>query len=74
MKVTIAKRGETISAYVAKKDLEQDVVAYELPELWGGWIELANGWRLLLPPQPPTVRLPLTIEAKRIGEAGGSTA
>lgn len=74
MKVTIAKRGETVSVYVAKKDLEQNVVASELPELWGGWIELANGWRLLLPPQPEAVRLPLTIEAKRLGEAGGSAA
>lgn len=43
MKVTIGRRGGQYSAYVAKKDLEEMVVDMERPELWGGWVELANG-------------------------------
>lgn len=68
MKISIAKKGEGYTAYVAKKDLEQPVVAMERPELWGGWIDLANGWRLSLPAMDPNTRLPVTVEAKKIGE------
>jgi probable nitrogen fixation protein FixT len=66
MKVTVARRGEVYSLYVAKKDLEQPVVASERPELWGGWVELANGWRFAMPDMDAATRLPLTIDAKRI--------
>ena len=66
MKVTIARAGERFSAYVAKKDLEAPITACEHPSLWGGWIELANGWRLALPAMAGDVRLPITVEAKRL--------
>lgn len=66
MKVTIGKSGTKLSAYVAKKDLEEPIVAMEHPSLWGGWVELANGWRLALPAMPGEVRLPITVEAKRL--------
>ena len=66
MKVTVARRGEQYSLYVAKKDLEQPVVASERPELWGGWVELANGWRFAMPEMEATTRLPLTVDAKRL--------
>ncbi len=66
MKVTLARRGDVYSLYVAKKDLEQPVVASERPELWGGWVELANGWRFAMPEMDPDTRLPLTIDARRI--------
>jgi nitrogen fixation protein NifZ len=69
MKVTVAKRGETLTVYVAKKDLEEPVVAQERPELWGGWIELANGWRLELPALAADTPLPLTVEARKLAEA-----
>ena len=69
MKVTQARRGEQYSLYVAKKDLEQPVIASERAELWGGWIELANGWRFALPEMDAGTRLPLTVEARRL--AGG---
>ena len=71
MKVTIARRGAGHAVYIAKKDLEEAIVAAERPELWGGWIELANGWRLALPVPPANPRLPLTIEARRLGDATG---
>lgn len=67
MRVTIARRGERLSAYVAKKDLEETIVGSERPELWGGWVELANGWRLALPALADDTRLPITIEARKIG-------
>jgi nitrogen fixation protein NifT len=66
MKVTIALRGEHYSAYVAKKDLEQPIVARERPQLWGGWVDLANGWRFQLPDLAPDTRLPITVDAKRL--------
>ena len=66
MKVTIGRRGEGFSAYVAKKDLEEDIVGMERPGLWGGWVELANGWRLALPEMAAETRLPKTVEARRL--------
>lgn len=68
MKV-ILRRGTdgTVTVYVAKKDLEEPVVAAERPELWGGTVTLANGWKLVLPALPPATRLPVTVEARRVG-------
>lgn len=70
MKITIARRGEELSAYMAKKDLEERIVATERPELWGGWIELANGLRFALPEIEGAIRLPATVNARRL-DAGG---
>lgn len=69
MKVTIGRRGESFSAYVAKKDLEEEIVAMERPDLWGGWVELSNGWRLGLPDMATDTRLPITVEARRLAAA-----
>ena len=66
MKATIARRGDVLSVYVAKKDLEENVVDTEKPDLWGGWIELANGWRLQLPNLAADTRLPITVEARKV--------
>jgi probable nitrogen fixation protein FixT len=66
MKITIARRGEMLTVYVAKKDLEESVVLQQRPELWGGWIELANGWRLELPERAADTRLPITVEARKL--------
>ena len=66
MKVTIRKRGETFEAYVAKKDLEEDVVASEHPGLWGGWMELANGWRFQMPEMDAATPLPVTVDARKL--------
>ena len=67
MKVTIARRSGGYSAYVAKKDLEEAIIAMERPDLWGGWVDLANGWRLDLPTLAPETRLPITVTARRVG-------
>ncbi len=69
MKVMI-RRNETgaLSAYVPKKDLEEAIVSQEKPELWGGTVKLANGWQLALPEMAADTRLPITVEAKKLGE------
>lgn len=66
MKLMIARRNSTLSAYVPKKDLEQEITATERAALWGGWIELANGWRFQLPALAEDTRLPVTVDARRL--------
>lgn len=67
MKVMIRKSSAgTFSAYVAKKDLEEPIVAHEKPGLWGGKITLANDWVLELPEMPADTPLPITVEARRL--------
>ncbi len=67
MKVMVRKAGGQYTIYVAKKDLEEPIVEMEKPDLWGGWIKVANGWTLDLPDLPADTRLPITVEAKKRG-------
>lgn len=69
MKVMLRRNaaGE-LSAYVPKKDLEEPVVSMTVPDLWGGTITLANGWQLVLPAMPEGTALPITVDAKKVGE------
>jgi nitrogen fixation protein NifT len=69
MKVMVRKADGKFTIYVAKKDLETPVVSSEKPELWGGKINLENGWILELPDLPADTRLPITVEARKLGEA-----
>lgn len=69
MKVMIRKAASGFTAYVAKKDLEEPIVASEKPGLWGGWVELKNGWRLALPDLGADTRLPITVEARKLDPA-----
>ncbi len=67
MKVMIRKSSSgELSAYIAKKDLEEPIVAMENPGLWGGLITLANGLKLALPPMSVDTLLPITVEARRM--------
>lgn len=69
MKVMMRRNAEgQLSAYVAKKDLEEPVVEMERPELWGGKVTLANGWRLQLPEMPAGTSLPITVEAQKLAD------
>jgi len=69
MKVMIRKMSNgAFSAYVAKKDLEEPIVAQENPALWGGLVTLANGWRLELPALAVDTRLPITVEARKLAD------
>jgi nitrogen fixation protein NifT len=68
MKVMIRKMPDgRMSAYVPKKDLEEPIVEMEKPEMWGGVVTLANGWRLELPDLALDTRLPITVEARKLG-------
>lgn len=68
MKVMIRRSESGLSAYVAKKDLEEPIVAMEKPAMWGGTVTLANGWRLELPDLSADTKLPITVEARRLGD------
>jgi len=69
MKVMIRRSGAgVLSAYIAKKDLEEPIIEVEKPELWGGLITLANGWQLELPQMDSTTPLPITVEARKLAE------
>ncbi|AKG24149.1 putative nitrogen fixation protein NifT [Calothrix sp. 336/3] len=51
--------------YVAKKDLEEEVVK-ETDSEQGTILTLANGWELAFTSLPDPSQLPLTVEAKRL--------
>lgn len=68
MKVMVRKAGDQFTIYVAKKDLETPIVSVEREGLWGGKITLKNGWILELPEMPADTRLPITVEARKLGE------
>ncbi|NVH76818.1 putative nitrogen fixation protein NifT [Paraburkholderia sp. JPY432] len=55
-----------LSAYVPKKDLEEQIVCIDGKKMWGGVITLANGWRFQLPEMAADTTLPVTVEARRI--------
>jgi nitrogen fixation protein NifT len=69
VKVMIRKGAQGFLAYIAKKDLEEPIVAHEQSSLWGGRITLANGWVFELPALPADTALPLTVEARRLEAA-----
>ncbi|WP_105373313.1 putative nitrogen fixation protein NifT [Neorhizobium huautlense] len=66
MRVTIRRTNNGLSAYVPRKDLEEPIIGIENESLWGGFVELANGWRFLLPELPKDTPLPMTVEARKI--------
>ncbi|WP_026783501.1 putative nitrogen fixation protein NifT [Pleomorphomonas koreensis] len=68
MKVIIRQSAKGLSAYVAKKDIEEAIVSQEREALWGGSVTLKNGWVLDLPEMPSETRLPVTVVARRRGE------
>jgi nitrogen fixation protein NifT len=69
MKVMIRRNHSgVLSAYVAKKDLEEPIVEVEKREMWGGLVTLANGWRLELPAMDAATTLPITVEARKLLE------
>jgi nitrogen fixation protein NifT len=69
MKIMIRKDAKgSLSAYVPKKDLEEPIVSMEQAGMWGGVVTLANGWRLELPAMAAETTLPITVEARRLGE------
>ena len=70
MKVMIRRTETGLSAYVPKKDLEEPIVETETDALWGGYVLLKNGWKLLLPSMPGETRLPVTVNARKLSGDG----
>jgi nitrogen fixation protein NifT len=69
MKVMIRKDSTgVLTAYIAKKDLEEPIISMEKADIWGGVVTLANGWRFALPEMAADTHLPLTVEARKLGE------
>jgi nitrogen fixation protein NifT len=68
MKVMIRRGEKGLSAYVPKKDLEEPIVETERETLWGGSVKLRNGWTLVLPEMPAETKLPITVNARKLGE------
>ncbi|MBO3460516.1 putative nitrogen fixation protein NifT [Aetokthonos hydrillicola Thurmond2011] len=66
MKVMLRQNASgTLVVYVAKKDLEEEVVKQTEGED-GKILTLANGWELAFASLPDMVDLPQTVEAKRL--------
>jgi nitrogen fixation protein NifT len=54
-----------VLAYVAKKDLEEEVVDQSTGDA-GRILTLANGWELAIANLEEPLQLPQTVEAKRL--------
>ncbi len=67
MKVMIRMTDKGLSAYAPKKDLEEPVVSAEKEPIWGGHITLKNGWTFLMPDMPADTKLPITVNARKVG-------
>lgn len=66
MKVMLRQNSAgNLVVYVAKKDLEEEVVKQTEGEE-GKIFTLANGWELAFPNLPEPLKLPQTVEARRI--------
>ena len=66
MKVMLRENSEgTLIVYVAKKDLEEEVVK-QTEGSEGKIFTLANGWELVFPDLPDPLKLPKTVEARRL--------
>ncbi len=63
-------KDETLSFYVAKKDLEAEVRSLEFagPDKWGGEIELDDGSVYFVEPLDSEPKLPITLRANRVRE------
>jgi len=68
-KVMLRKgRAGQLVFYIAKKDLEDEVVSlqFDQPDKWGGELELKDGSKYFLEPLPAPPRLPVTVQAQRL--------
>jgi nitrogen fixation protein NifT len=66
MKVMLRENAKGhLIVYVAKKDLEEEVIKQE-DRAEGKIFTLANGWELIMPVMEQPMRLPQTVEAKRL--------
>ena len=64
--------GGKLVFYVAKKDLEDEVVSLEFdrPDKWGGQLQLRDGSRYYVDPLDAQPQLPVTVRAQRLDGGG----
>jgi len=71
MPKVMLRRGNTgrLIFYVAKKDLEDEVVSlqFDQPDKWGGELALRDGSRYFVEPFDAPPRLPVTVQAQKLG-------
>lgn len=72
MPKVMLRKGPTGSLvfYVAKKDLEDEVLSVEFdqPDRWGGELLLKDGSKYYVPPLEGPPQFPVTLRAQRVGE------
>lgn len=67
MKVMVRRSsGDVLLAYIAKKDLEEEISEQMLNQDGHTILTLANGWQLQLATRFDSLKLPCTVEARRI--------
>ncbi len=68
MKVTLRKVADYYEIYVPKKDLEEKIVEMSGDSPWGSLITISNGWRFQMPDMPADTPLPITVDARKLGD------
>ena len=68
MKIMIRNTPKGPSVYLPKKDLEEPIVEMEKEAMWGGVVRIKNGWAFELPEMPADTRLPITVNARKVGD------
>ncbi|MDR3632225.1 MAG: putative nitrogen fixation protein NifT [Isosphaeraceae bacterium] len=70
MAKVMLRRGNTgkLVFYVAKQDLEDEVVSlqFDQPDKWGGELALRDGSRYFVEPFDAPPRLPITVQAQKL--------
>ncbi len=66
MKVTLRKTENGMTAYIAKKDLEANVIDSDFEQGFGGILKLDNGMTLQLESKESMPVFPITVNAKRV--------
>jgi nitrogen fixation protein NifT len=57
---------DQLLAYIAKKDLEEEITEQRLEDNGNSIITLANGWELQLDTSFDSLKIPCTVEARRL--------
>jgi len=65
--IMLRKQDGILTGYIAKKDLEAEVVSLEFEEQdrWGGKLTLSNGASFYFEPMSTPPTLPITIRMRR---------
>ncbi len=65
--IMLRKQDGKMTGYIAKKDLEAEVISleFEEPEHWGGKLTLSNGSSFYFEPLNAQPTLPITIRMRR---------